>query len=158
MAATQSHGHDEWQRTSDERKRDTLITNPYEDASPIVNPALDDNLLGAHRLDAAFHVGSPGLGQKYDEGYMSNGPNRTPEAGTKDKAADLSLGGNDPFYAPREHARHLSGMSQGMTSPFYDAATGAGMERIENKDIVALMQHVSRTSRDGIEGKLLTAC
>ncbi|XP_044716951.1 dim2-associated protein 1, variant 1 [Hirsutella rhossiliensis] len=124
MAATQSQDQDEWHRTSDERKRDTLITNPYEDASPI----------------------------KYDEGYMSNGPNRTPDAGSKGKAVDFG-GGDDPFYAPRDHGRHLSGMSQGMTSPFYDAATGAGMERIENKDIVALMQHLmvrdaQRSARD----------
>lgn len=146
MAATQGLDQDEWRRTSEERKRDTLITNPYEDASPIVNPALNDNLLGAHGLDASFHNGSPGLGQKYDEGYMSNGPNRTPDAESKGKAVDFSgrdLGGDDPFYVSREHGRHLSGMSQGMTSPFYDAATGAGMERIDNKDIVALMQHVS---------------
>lgn len=33
-------------------------------------------------------------------------------------------------------------MSQGMGTPLYDAATGAGIERIKNKDIVALMQHL----------------
>ncbi|KJZ76301.1 hypothetical protein HIM_04383 [Hirsutella minnesotensis 3608] len=156
MAATHDQDHDEWHRTSDERKRDTLITNPYEDASPIVNPALEESLLGAHGLDASFHAGSPSFGQKYDEGYMSNGPNRTPDVIPKGKGIDYSgegLGGEDPFYAPREHGRHLSGMSQGMASPFYDAATGAGMERIENRDIVALMQHLmvrdaQRSARD----------
>lgn len=160
MAATQSHDQDEWHRTSDERKRDTLITNPFEDASPIVNPALNDDLLGAHGLDAPFRTGSPGFGQKYDEGYMSNGPNRTPDAESKGKALDFGeiLGGDDPFYAPRDHGRHLSGMSQGMTSPFYDAATGAGMERIDNKDIVALMQHVSHaSSRSSSRGLLIVA-
>ncbi|KAG5926228.1 hypothetical protein E4U42_003525 [Claviceps africana] len=148
---------DEWLRTSDERKRDTLITNPYEDTSPILNPQLNDSLLGARGLDAGFSTGSPGFGQKYDEGYMSNGPNRTPDVQqSKGKAVDFdsaAAGDEDPFYAARSHGRHLSGMSQGMTSPFYDAATGAGLDRIENKDIVALMQHLmvrdaQRSARD----------
>ncbi|POR36808.1 Mitochondrial substrate carrier family protein L [Tolypocladium paradoxum] len=152
-----SQDQDEWHRTSDERKRDTLVTNPYEDASPIVNPALNENLLGTRGLDGPFHTGSPGFGQKYDEGYMSNGPNRTPDIDPKGKAVDFSgvalAGGDDPFYVSQSHGRHLSGMSQGMTSPFYDASTGAGIERIENKDIVALMQHLmvrdaQRSARD----------
>ncbi|KAL3960969.1 hypothetical protein ACCO45_006086 [Purpureocillium lilacinum] len=147
---------DEWQRTSEERKRDTLVTNPYEDASPIANPALDETILSGRGLDAQFHTGSPGFGQKYDEGYMSNGPVRTPDVEPKGKAIDFGTGanlGDDPFYSPQGHSRHLSGMSQGMASPFYDAATGAGIERIENKDIVALMQHLmvrdaQRSARD----------
>lgn len=151
---------DDWQRTSDERKRDTLLTNPYEDTSPMENPTLGDNILpGARGLDTpyggAYDVGSPGLGPKYDEGYMSNGPNvPSPSVEPKGKAIHLgdapkTVGGEDPFYAPKGEAgtRQLSGMSQGMGSPFYDAATGAGIDRIENKDIVALMQHVSDHSR-----------
>ncbi|KLP05394.1 Uncharacterized protein Y057_13094 [Fusarium fujikuroi] len=89
---------------------------------------------------------------------MSNGNNRTPDLQPKGKALQLSLpgspndAGQDPFYAPKD-ARHLSGMSQGMASPFYDAATGQGIDRIENKDIVALMQHLmvrdaQRSARD----------
>ncbi|KAF5985332.1 hypothetical protein FCOIX_2108 [Fusarium coicis] len=164
MAATNAHSRepsqdqDEWQRTSDDRKRDTLVTNPYEDASPVANPALNDNLLGARGFGAPYHTGSPGFGPKYDEGYMSNGNNRTPDLQPKGKALQLSLpgspndAGQDPFYAPKD-ARHLSGMSQGMGSPFYDAATGQGIDRIENKDIVALMQHLmvrdaQRSARD----------
>lgn len=160
-----SQDQDEWQRTSDDRKRDTLLTNPYEDASPIVNPDLNDNLLGARGLgagyDGAYNTGSPGFGQKYDEGYMSNGPNpRSPDVEPKGRSLNLSdpskiLGGEDPFYVPKGNAgtRQLSGMSQGMGSPFYDAATGAGIDRIENKDIVALMQHLmvrdaQRSARD----------
>ncbi|KAJ4267770.1 hypothetical protein NW762_003885 [Fusarium torreyae] len=153
-----SHDQDEWQRTSDDRKRDTLVTNPYEDASPVANPALNDNLLGARGYGAPYHTGSPSFGPKYDEGYMSNGNNRTPDLQPKGKALQLSLpnspnaAGEDPFYAPKD-ARHLSGMSQGMASPFYDAATGQGIDRIENKDIVALMQHLmvrdaQRSARD----------
>lgn len=138
---------DDWHRTSDERKRDTLVTNPYEDASPIANPDLGDKLLavGTRGLDAPFNTGSPGFAQKFDEGYMSNGPHRTPDIEHKGKAVNFnaSIADEDPFYAPKGHTRHLSGMSQGMASPFFDASTGAGIERIENKDIVALMQHVS---------------
>ncbi|KFA64689.1 hypothetical protein S40285_07132 [Stachybotrys chlorohalonatus IBT 40285] len=156
-----SQDQDEWQRTSSERKRDTLVTNPYEDASPIVNPTLNDNLLGARGLDSSFnppyHTGSPGLVHKYDEGYISNGPNRTPDVQpSKGKGVELLDSadvGEDPFYVPQGHGRHLSGMSQGMASPFYDAATGTGIDRIENKDIVALMQHLmvrdaQRSARD----------
>ncbi|KAG5985245.1 hypothetical protein E4U55_007870 [Claviceps digitariae] len=155
---TTDREEDEWRRTSEERKRDTLVTNPYEDTSPIMNPQLNDSLLGARGLGPGFSTGSPVFGQKYDEGYISNGPNRTPDAHkSKGKAVDLHAAANedeDPFYASRSHGRrHLSGMSQGMTSPFYDAATGAGLDRIENKDIVALMQHLmvrdaQRSARD----------
>lgn len=158
-----SHDHDEWQRTSDEKKRDTLVTNPYEDASPIANPGLNENLLnrglnpsygvGYHTGSPGFGQSSPGFAQKYDEGYMSNGPNRTPDADIKGKGLDLTTpaNGEDPFYVPKD--RHYSGLSQGMASPFYDAATGQGIERIENKDIVALMQHLmvrdaQRSARD----------
>ncbi|KAK7416496.1 hypothetical protein QQX98_005200 [Neonectria punicea] len=157
-----SHDHDEWQRSSEDHKRDTLVTNPYEDASPIANPALNENLLGSRGMDdsygAGYHSGSPGFTQKYDEGYMSNGPNRTPDMDPKTGTLDLpgatlvAPNGEDPFYVPKD-SRHLSGMSQGMASPFYDAATGQGIERIENKDIVALMQHLmvrdaQRSARD----------
>ncbi|KAH8699535.1 hypothetical protein BGZ61DRAFT_477531 [Ilyonectria robusta] len=157
-----SHDADEWQRSSDDQKRDTLVTNPFEDASPIANPALNEGLLGARGLNssygAPYHSGSPGFTQKYDEGYMSNGPNRTPDADPKNDTLDLGAtlvapAGDDPFYVPKDHVRHLSGMSQGMASPFYDAATGQGIERIENRDIVALMQHLmvrdaQRSARD----------
>ncbi|KAH6891366.1 hypothetical protein B0T10DRAFT_560611 [Thelonectria olida] len=169
MAATHGHSRepshdvDEWHRSSEDHKRDTLVTNPYEDASPIVNPALNENLLGARGLNtsygAPYQAGSPGFTQKYDEGYMSNGPNRTPDVEPKTQAARnlansklMAPVAEDPFYVPKD-ARHLSGMSQGMTSPFYDAATGQGIDRIENKDIVALMQHLmvrdaQRSARD----------
>lgn len=163
-AALAAHNRDQepeedWGRTSAERKRDTLITNPYEDASPIANPALENDILDRGGVDATYttpyDTASPGLGQKYDEGYMSNGPNRTPDiAGKSLDAAGAANLDEDPFYVSNKtNPRHLSGFSQGMESPFYDAATGAGIERIENKDIVALMQHLmvrdaQRSARD----------
>ncbi|OAA71564.1 hypothetical protein ISF_02115 [Cordyceps fumosorosea ARSEF 2679] len=163
-AALAAHNRDQepeedWGRTSAERKRDTLITNPYEDASPIANPTLDHNMLERGGVDGnyatPYGTASPGLGQKYDEGYMSNGPNRTPDIAGKSR--DVAIADNlddDPFYvSDKANPRHMSGFSQGMQSPFYDAATGAGIERIENKDIVALMQHLmvrdaQRSARD----------
>ena len=158
---------EEWQRTSDDRKRDTLVTNPYEGASPVVKPGLNDELfksvlpgVGGFRDDYA--PPSP-LGHKVDEGYISQGPIKSPDArGLKGKGVEFSdqpdaANHDDPFYTPK-HARHLSGMSQGMASPFYDAATGAGIDRIENRDIVALMQHVSSLPGGHLsDGAMLTS-
>lgn len=156
------HSHDqdeEWARTSGDRKRDTLITNPYEGTSPIaaLGGPLDPSLMP--RSDyvppkMGYPAGSPGPLPK-DEGYISSAPNaRSPGAITPEPrmkgvgfldediggAAD-ALAGSDPFYTPK-HARHLSGMSHGMGSPLYDSATGNGIDRIQSKDIVALMDHV----------------
>lgn len=160
MAGTQNHSrqasqeHDEWYRTSEDKKRDTLITNPYEDSSPVANlPDMNGALLGGQGFDNSGFGGdlyatrSP-LGHKVDEGYISQGPNRTPDMqGAKGKGVDFDAPGGpgveDPFYSTPQHTRHLSGMSQGMGSPMYEAATGAGIDSIESKDIIALMQHVS---------------
>ena len=157
---------DEWQRTSGDRKRDTLVTNPYEGTSPIapIGGGLDRELLGQAGFQGVNHdfgpsklgyAGSPGVLPK-DEGYISSAPNArsagglTPEPRAKGVgfldeeiggAAD-ALGGGDPFYTTK-HSRHLSGMSHGMGSPIYDSATGNGIDRIQSKDIVALMDHVS---------------
>ena len=148
---------EDFRRTSHDHKRDTIITNPYENASPVTVPVLpdaghgilDDAIPDQYGSPPAFPGGTPGLQQKVDEGYISQGPNRTPDMRAKDEAVDF-MGQNqypgpidDPLAGQKGHVRHLSGMSQGMASPFYDGATGTGIDRIENKDIVALMQHVS---------------
>ncbi|KAJ2895942.1 hypothetical protein MKZ38_006024 [Zalerion maritima] len=155
---------EDFRRTSQDRKRETIITNPYENASPV--PILGDaneQMLGgsmANQYGAPpFPSGTPGLAGKVDEGYISQGPNRTPDMQVKGKGVDFmdqnQFGGpvDDPFGGNKNHSRHLSGMSQGMASPFYDAATGTGIDRIESKDIVALMQHLmvrdaQRSARD----------
>lgn len=149
--ASQDQG-EEWYRNSEDRKRDTIVTNPYEGTSPIANlPGLNENLLGRgspYRAPdfGAAHARSP-LGHKVDEGYISQGPNKTPELQvTTGKGVDFDMQPamgpiEDPFYAP--HERPLSGLSGGVGSPLYDAATGTGIDRIESKDIMALMQHVS---------------
>lgn len=158
---------DEWQRTSGDRKRDTLLTNPYEGTSPIANlPGLDGNMLGAsgYGVDGyrgGFNTGSPGIGQG-DEGYISAAPNEVRDVqNAKGKGvgfteqAHLARKPEDPFYGAGglQSTRHLSGMSQGLGSPLYDAAMGTGIDRIQSKDIIALMEHLmvrdaQRSARD----------
>lgn len=160
---------EEWQRTSEERKRDTLVTNPYEGSSPVtlLGGEKDRNLLGQLGYEGVrqnlggeaggYGNGSPGAVPK-DEGYISSAPNArspgvvTPEpkrgvVGFADGAVgpgEFEGGGGDPFYSPgQRHQRQLSGMSQGMESPLYDGAMGRHREAIKSKDIVALMDHVS---------------
>lgn len=71
-----------------------------------------------------------------------------------DEYEDSLMDGADPFSAAEsKHARHVSGNSHGMSSPLYDSATGQGLDRIESKDIVALMDHLTvrdaqRNARD----------
>lgn len=158
MAAAQNQNdgvgeeQDEWGRTSEDRKRDTLVTNPYEGSSPVANLAgINDALLGAAAAFNSTNFGdiygtrSP-LGHKVDEGYISQGPNKTPDIqSAKGKGVDYhggpgtaTPGADDPFYGPGP-ARQLSCVA----SPLYDGATGTGIEQIESKDIIALMQHVS---------------
>lgn len=95
-----------------------------------------------------------------DEGYVSAQPPRSPgpfspESNAKspgvfeDPGIDIgggTMGDDDPFVGTEKHARHLSGYSQGMPSPLYDSATGKGIDRIQSKDIVALMDHVCPTN------------
>lgn len=62
-------------------------------------------------------------------------------------------GGDDPFMSDPRHQRHVSGGSHGMASPLYDASTGKGLDHIQSKDIVALMDHLTvrdaqRNARD----------
>lgn len=158
---------EEWHRTSDERKRDTLITNPYEGSSPVtlLGGEKDRNLLGQLGYEGVrqslggegggYTNGSPSAVPK-DEGYISSAPNaRSPGAITPEPkrgvvgftdAAGMGPGefeAGDPFYTPQRHQRQLSGMSQGMESPLYDGAMGRHREAIKSKDIVALMDHVS---------------
>lgn len=171
-AAAMAHAHsrqtsedidNEWQRTSEDRKRDTIVTNPYEGTSPLANaPGLDIDLpSNMPQFDPNGYINYGGaqspFGPRIDEGYISQGPNRTPDIRDKGKGIDYVShqaipGATDPFYNPQE-SKYMSGMSQGMGSPMYDSATGAGIERIESKDIIALMQHLmvrdaQRSARD----------
>ncbi|CEO59991.1 hypothetical protein PMG11_04636 [Penicillium brasilianum] len=119
----------------------------------------DDYYVGQHD-DQLF--GTP-PGAK-DEGYVSAANPMSPSIGTP-KQASRSLGadaaGVGAFDSPAEaddpfatnHQRHFSGYSHGVASPLYDSATGRGIERIQSKDIVALMDHLTvrdaqRNARD----------
>jgi hypothetical protein len=99
-----------------------------------------------------------------DEGYITGDNPRSPGLNTpdlKNRRADAyandTLDVNatqideDPFSIG--HNRHLSGLSHGMGSPLYDSASGRGLDRIQSKDIVALMDHLTvrdaqRNARD----------
>jgi hypothetical protein len=99
-----------------------------------------------------------------DEGYQSanqreaytpqnrNNSKFFDDDGYGDEFDDAELGA-DMFAGRNKHDRHVSGNSHGMESPLYDAATGKGIDRIESKDIVALMDHLTvrdaqRNARD----------
>ena len=161
-----SQDQEDWQRDSDDRKRDTLVTNPFEGTSPQVNlPGLGNEMLGSAppvfqnpAYAAGFATRSPlGHNNKVDEGYISQGANENQEMHRrKGKGVELPPPINadldDPFYTSKG-ARHMSGLSQGMGSPLYDPSTGVGIDRIESKDIIALMQHLmvrdaQRSARD----------
>lgn len=103
-----------------------------------------------------------------DEGYVTDARARsvgalTPDAEQKqysrkdvdefNRAMDAYGGDRDPFVGGNEHSRNISGNSHGMDSPLFDATTGRGMNGIESKDIVALMDHLTvrdaqRNARD----------
>ncbi|KAI1006456.1 hypothetical protein K3495_g1761 [Podosphaera aphanis] len=159
---TLDHENDEeWQRDSSEQKRDTLITNPYENTSPIAAAdSLDQDLARFQGMNDSFipsKLSFPvrGISSPRDEGYISSAPNsRSPGATPKPRMNNVD-GANmnyDPFYT-QNHQRSLSGMSHGMGSPIYDSATGNGIDRIQSKDIIALMDHLTvrdaqRSARD----------
>ncbi|KAL3479893.1 hypothetical protein BJX99DRAFT_54004 [Aspergillus californicus] len=115
----------------------------------------------------------------YDDQQYANGPVFSTPPGAKDEGyvsaanpispspepASKGLGGIDTnglglFGSPTgaddfepSHQRHFSGYSHGVGSPLYDSATGRGIERIQSKDIVALMDHLTvrdaqRNARD----------
>lgn len=98
-------------------------------------------------------------GVKMDEGYQTGDNYPSPGPLMKHdtnldhyELADEEYGtrSDDPFTTKRN--QYMSGLSQGM-SPLYDGATGKGKDRIQSKDIVALMDHLTvrdaqRNARD----------
>ena len=99
--------------------------------------------------------GAAAYGDRYDtspvkdEGYISGANHRsastvTPEPSKgRDALALFESPLDDDLYGDAGHKRQLSGYSHGMSSPLYDSATGHGIDRIQSRDIVALMDHVS---------------
>ncbi|POS85527.1 hypothetical protein EPUL_003889 [Erysiphe pulchra] len=143
---------EEWQRDSLDRKRDTIVTNPYENTSPVAAGDVLDQHLPDFKgfIPRKLSLPEREADSPKNEGFTSPLPNRslgalTPEPETADRNCD-------PFYTPN-HQRNFSGMSHGMSSPLYDSATGNGIDRIESRDIVALMDHLTvrdaqRSARD----------
>ncbi|KAL2888263.1 hypothetical protein HOO65_040600 [Ceratocystis lukuohia] len=130
-------------RTSAERKRETILTNPYENISP----------LASNRLSEAFGF-SEEVHLPKDEGYVSNGPNRTPDNFDMEDIKGVSMpsvpvfGGVDDSFL----TRRMSGLTPGPETPLYDPGmTSSGS--IQNKDIMTLMQDLvardaQRSARD----------
>lgn len=101
-----------------------------------------------------------------DEGYISAAPNvfgtgmapspaMTPVPGLSglEGFTDMMTTVQNVDYPYRGHQRLSSGNSHGMPSPLYDSATGRGIDKIQDKDIVALMDHLTvrdaqRNARD----------
>lgn len=124
------------------------------------------NLNQRHTLDSrpnTYVIGSSAPQQRalQDEGYATgegdNYPSPAPLAKTGptglaeyDFSGDLGPAVEDPFTTKRD--QYVSGFSQGM-SPLYETATGKGVDRIESKDIIHLMEHLTvrdaqRNARD----------
>ncbi|KAJ9662015.1 hypothetical protein H2201_006304 [Coniosporium apollinis] len=85
--------------------------------------------------------------EPYQQPLMPNAPKLFDEEAENEFDADPFVGKN------RGHVRQVSGNSHGMGSPIYDSATGKGIDRIQSKDVVALMDHLTvrdaqRNARD----------
>jgi len=120
------------------------------------------------RGDAVDRGATPSSAAAFrDEGYVTDAHARSVGAETPTsqhyskedldeyhRAMDAqSIGEDDTFTGGDKHTRHLSGNSHGIAPPLYDSATGKGKDRIQSKDIVALMDHLTvrdaqRSARD----------
>ncbi|KAK5155719.1 hypothetical protein LTR04_005758, partial [Oleoguttula sp. CCFEE 6159] len=117
-------------------------------------------------LDRNATPTSPAHFKDRDEGYISAVQPRSPVGLTPEPYKEASklydddefeaskdgMGTDDPFVS-QKRARYLSGNSHGMASPLYDSSTGQGIDRIQSKDVVALMDHLTvrdaqRNARD----------
>ncbi|KAL2216260.1 hypothetical protein M432DRAFT_634109 [Thermoascus aurantiacus ATCC 26904] len=94
-----------------------------------------------------------------DEGYISAANARSPSIASPDPQNKVFGGGDSGYgglFGSADDSfgqRHFSGYSQGIPSPLYDGATGGGIDRIQSKDIIALMEHLTvrdaqRNARD----------
>jgi hypothetical protein len=107
-----------------------------------------------------FGYASPTGGKGIDEGYISGavpGGEATPDPYLAqnrefDDTGLDEMEEDDPFTS-QKRLRYASGLSHGMASPLFDATTGKGIDRIKDRDVVALMDHLTvrdahRNARD----------
>ena len=136
LAAKQLYSSDALHGGVDEKVRNRNISSPTKDVY----------------VDTA-NIASP-THQNVDEGYITDVHQRSPlPSQSRDRQVlheyedlkDLATATQveDPFVTT-SHGKHLSGNSHGIKSPLYEGATGLGKDRIQSKDVVALMDHVSR--------------
>lgn len=124
-----------------------VTMNRGMDLSEVGFDGADEDMLHAQQQHSGSRLATP---QNKDEGYISaanplgsptatspiQGGQQTASLGAIDEM--MSEGGD--FFST--HRRIGSGNSHGMPDPLYDSSTGQGMDRIQSKDIVALMEHV----------------
>ena len=140
---------------SQSQSRDLSLNNEGRPASVDSYQQAVNHDFGPHRESYMSNQPIPTPPLAKDEGYVSAHQQRsagqTPDLksrapalyGSSESAGFGGLLGEDDPFMVKGHTRHLSGNSHGMASPLYDSATGGGMDRIQSKDIVALMDHVS---------------
>lgn len=130
------HEPEDWQYNSanDHQYNDDLGSNPSG-----MPPSL-------RSLSPAIQTKDEGYISAANPGMQSPGP-MTPVQQMGSPSMGMGtirgIGLEDDEYSPyRGHMRMGSGNSHGMPSPLYDSSTGRGVDRIQSKDIVALMDHV----------------
>ncbi|KAI9813611.1 MAG: hypothetical protein M1827_003681 [Pycnora praestabilis] len=155
------YSHQDDQGIARNYEKQPALGNDYEAVNHDFGP-IRDSYMSGDSLNP-----TPPLKEVKDEGYISAAHPRSPGAYTPDPQAkgvqlfgddgvaginDVMAGDDDPFIS-QNHARHLSGYSHGMPSPLYDSSTGKGVDRIQSRDVVALMDHLTvrdaqRNARD----------
>ena len=151
LSAAAVANHDKGSPDARPRSREWSVKDDYQ-------PHVEDEYGVNHDFGTARDSYMDGQGipsPPKDEGYVSGHVSgqkkglQSPEVAFKDATSfnDGHLDIDDDPFIGQGHARHLStnsGLARGMGSPLYDSATGNGIDRIQSKDIVALMDHVSR--------------
>lgn len=133
-------GHDDWEYSPEN-------DHQYEDDRGLDLGSNPDEMPPSLRsLSPAIQTKDEGYISAANPGMQSPGP-MTPvqqmASPSMGMGAIRGIGLEDDDYSPyRGHMRMGSGNSHGMPSPLYDSSTGRGVDRIQSKDIIALMDHV----------------
>jgi hypothetical protein len=154
IAAAAAHHLNNQSPLSYDERRQTTVEDDYDQDYPGETQYEQPGYAHSNRTPVSAQTGWR------DEGYQSANAreaytpqNRNnPRLFDDDDALGQDLDEAD-LFATTKHNRHQSGNSHGMASPLYDSATGKGLDRIQSKDIVALMDHLTvrdaqRNARD----------